>query len=152
MDFDDPRMWDPWLAVVEVYYPGLLEHAPVVLTPSGGRHVFYRCDEIEGNLKLAYQADGTIGIETRGQGGQAVLPGSPPGTHKSGGTYRLISGDFARIPRVTPKERQRLLEVARSQDERAPQAGRRPPGHVRFCADLYRDQDRGWEWEWAPPR
>src|SRR5262249_26533404 len=37
--------------------PGLVARLPQVMTPSGGLHVLYRCDQIAGNQKLAQRAE-----------------------------------------------------------------------------------------------
>lgn len=37
--------------------PGLLDRLPRVKTPAGGRHIYYRCETIEGNQKLAQRAE-----------------------------------------------------------------------------------------------
>jgi hypothetical protein len=99
----------------------LSETLPMVKTPSGGLHIFYRCqDGVEGNQKLAQQveADGTLDvrIETRGEGGQVVAPGSPPACHSSGKTYDLIQGDLLDIPTITVEQRRLMLNLAKSFD------------------------------------
>jgi energy-coupling factor transporter ATP-binding protein EcfA2 len=43
--------------LVEEAARGLLGRLPQTKTPSGGRHVFYRCETIEGNQKLAERAE-----------------------------------------------------------------------------------------------
>ena len=84
-------------------------------TPSGGAHWVYRCDEIEGNQKLAQRVDGKVTIETRGEGGYLVT--APTGPSVAGRPYELISGAFSSIPTITPGERRDLLNLARSFDE-----------------------------------
>jgi putative DNA primase/helicase len=120
LDFDDPGIFAPWLRAVSKRLSGVFGYAPLIATPSDGRHLFYRCETIAGNLKLAYNADREIAIETRGQGGQAVLPGGPPGVHVTGQPYRLIGGSFGRIPTITPAQRQIVLEVSRGFDATPP--------------------------------
>lgn len=118
LDFDDITVWKPFARRLAKTYSGLFGYAPFVETPSGGRHLYYRCDEIEGNLKLAYD-DGSppkIRIETRGQGGMVVMPGSPLGTHRLGKPYRLIAGNWSKIPRITPVQRRVVLDIAREFD------------------------------------
>lgn len=91
----------------------LLRRLIVVKTPSGGYHYIYRCPgtKIDGNLQLAWHTDGTIIIETRGEGGYLA-------THVS--DYQVIQGTFDvlrmtwDIPEITPQEREFLLETARS--------------------------------------
>ncbi len=102
---------------VERRAPGLLARFPRVRTPTGGRHLPYRCDVIEGNQKLAADEHGKTLIETRGTGGQVLSPLCLPETHPSGKPYKLLAGDLTEIPTITPKERETLLSVARSFNE-----------------------------------
>ena len=80
---------------------------PYERTPSGGYHVFYRCDEpIEGNRKLASIYDPNeckpiCIIETRGEGGYVV-------TAPSKG-YLMIEGDLTSIPTITKEARDQLI-------------------------------------------
>lgn len=94
-------------------------------TPKPGTHWFYRCDEIAGNTKLAQRpvptgADGnptvTVLIETRGEGGYAVLAPSRGAVHPTGRPYTVLHGSFATIARITPDERRALFNLARTFD------------------------------------
>lgn len=131
-DCDAPELFEAWCELVESSCPGLLIRLVIVLTPSGGYHVYYRSREIEGNQKLAQRLievpEGTEGgrwidgryvklvtlLETRGEGGYVLAPGSPPECHPTGKPYLLIAGDLCSIPIITPHERAVLLDVARS--------------------------------------
>lgn len=97
-----------------------LEDSYSELTPGGGMHWFYRCSEIGPNTKLARRRldDSTIKvlIETRGEGGFAVVAPSDGKVH-SQGAYRLLRGGVDTIPTITPKEREQLFWIARSFDE-----------------------------------
>jgi len=119
LDFDEPELFEPWQALVEGASGSLLDDLPIVLTPSGGIHVFFRCEEIAGNQKLA-QREGENGpevmIETRGEGGYVLLPGCPPECH-SEGEYILLCGDLTQIPTILKAECLLLLNSARSFDE-----------------------------------
>src|SRR5690606_12049740 len=55
IDFDLAGVaFEPWRARVEAVCPGLIDRLVVETTPSGGRHVAYRCsDPVCGNMKLA---------------------------------------------------------------------------------------------------
>ena len=55
-----------------------------------------------------------IAIETRGEGGYAVVPGS---LHPSGRRYEALAGDFANIPTVPQAVADALLAAARKLDE-----------------------------------
>ena len=85
-------------------------------TGGGGYQVAWRCDEIEANQKLAWapapdEASGKkVMIETRGEGGYFLVA---PSVHPSGRHYELLHGRFSQIPRITPAERQHLLDCAR---------------------------------------
>jgi hypothetical protein len=121
LDFDAAAIFAPWCGTVSKLIPSLLARLPLGQTPSDGRHVYYRCPIIKGNLKLA-QRPNTEGrpetlIETRGEGGYAIIPPSPPQCHPLGKPYRLLRGDLAYIPSITPEERTILLNAARALNE-----------------------------------
>ena len=85
----------------------LFDKLVCVETPTLGHHLYARCTEPpQGNHHLAKQADGKKAIiETRGEGGYTIAPGSPGACHPTGKTYRLIRGRFTDIPILTPDER-----------------------------------------------
>jgi putative DNA primase/helicase len=102
-------------------------------TPNGF-HLAWRCpDGVEGNKKLAriylYNSDGTpklieggkhdtkATIETRGEGGYAIIAPSNGTVHPSGKGYQLIKGSLSTIPVITGQERAELLNLARTLDE-----------------------------------
>jgi phage/plasmid-associated DNA primase len=112
-----------------------------VASPGGGIHFIYRCPELGslertlGNERLAsrYLLDDsgnripnrkktgeiTKGyrqkpkLETRAQGGYAIVPGSPLEVHPSRKPYALISGSFDAVPEITLEERKALFDIAR---------------------------------------
>jgi hypothetical protein len=93
IDFDSPEAFGAWAAKLNEREPGLLGRFPVVLTPSGGRHLYHRLrGPVEGNRKLAVDDGGKVLIETRGEGGYVLAPGSPLTCHPSGNAYRHLSG------------------------------------------------------------
>ena len=119
---------------------GLVRQCAHVRTPSGGDHLYYRCEEApEGNQVLARSVrEGNEGeshsrrignkyyvvktlIETRGQGGYTVAPPSPGTVHPSGRMYKLLSGDFTDLPLFTSDVRQALLSIAREFNQALPQ-------------------------------
>jgi hypothetical protein len=53
-------------------------------------------------------------IETRGKGGYAIAPPSPPACHPWHRSYQLLCGDLAAIPTMTVGERACLLQTARA--------------------------------------
>ncbi len=106
LDFDDPAAFDNWTALVEsLGGEELLKKLPIVMTPSGF-HVYYRCEDVvEGNQKLA-QRKGSGGrpevlVETRGEGGYVLLPGSPPECHPSKQPYILVQGVLSQSPTIS---------------------------------------------------
>jgi putative DNA primase/helicase len=93
---------------------GYLEHSP------NGVHLFYRCAETEcKKLARRKNEDGSIKtlIETKGEGGYAVVAPSNGQVHPTGKPYTLISGGPESIVTITPAEREELHRIARSFDE-----------------------------------
>lgn len=82
-------------------------------TPSGGFHLVWQCDgrKIK-NLKLAEKSNHECMIETRGDGGYFLISPSA--------NYTLESGDWSSIPTISEEDRDALLSLARSFDERPP--------------------------------
>ncbi|HEX9929315.1 MAG TPA: phage/plasmid primase, P4 family [Pyrinomonadaceae bacterium] len=125
LDHDAPELYEPWRELVDETAPGLLDRLTIVQTPSGGYHLYYRCQTIEGNKKLAEKPSTNKNgkpnrdtlIETRGEGGYALVPPSPPACHEENKPYVLLSGSFKQIAEITVEERQILLDCARSFDE-----------------------------------
>ena len=109
LDFDDPTAFPAWQQQTSF----LTAPLPTIQTPSGGFHVYYRCKEIRGNTVLARETSGHIRIETRGEGGLIVAPGSPPATHPDNKPYTLISGNPFRPPVISSPQRETLWAVAR---------------------------------------
>ncbi|MGK2965523.1 MAG: AAA family ATPase [Tepidiformaceae bacterium] len=91
-------------------------------TPGNGIHWFYRCEEIAGNTKLATVSAPTdanprgvkVLIETRGEGGYAVMAPSFGAVHPSGLAYEVLSGNPGDIITITPEERASLWALART--------------------------------------
>jgi len=96
-----------------------VDHMPHIATQSGGFHIYYKCEVIEGARKLAQRYSGQTTknglpipwaiIETRGEGGYVV---SPPTQG-----YTLINGDLFNVPIISIEEREFIWEVCRSQNE-----------------------------------
>jgi hypothetical protein len=91
----------------------LLSRLIIQSTPSGGQHYIYRCPGamIDKNLKLALHSDKTVILETRGEGGYFCT--SKINNKIMQGKLDLENLDVE-IPIITPKERDFLLETARS--------------------------------------
>jgi hypothetical protein len=118
IDFDVARFYEAW----KVQVGSLADGLPVQRTgrEGGGYQVWFRCDDPGKNVKLAWVADETeetgrkCSVETRGEGGYAVMPGS---LHPSGRRYEAINSDFAAVPTVPQAQADALLAAARKLDE-----------------------------------
>ena len=111
IDFDQKaEAYPAWCAKID---SSLLSELVVECTPSGGKHVVYRCaGAVEGNQKLAQGVrNGKIAtlVETRGEAGLFLCAPSPG--------YTLEHGDFAHIPTIQQEAREALLSAARELDE-----------------------------------
>lgn len=129
LDFDDATLVKPWHELVEQCQPGLVDRLVVVQTPRPGMSVWYRCETIEGNQKLA-EGYGPTGekktlIETRGQGGYALIPPSPAACHETLRPYRLRQGTLQNIPTIYRHERELLLNCARCFHSLKPESPKR---------------------------
>lgn len=109
LDFETDAAWREWLERCPLP-PGL----PVVVTPGGGRHVYYRCAVADGNLKLARNEAKETLIETRGDGGYVLAPGSPADCHPTGREYVIEVGSLSSIGTVTAEQREDMHAAARS--------------------------------------
>ena len=114
LDFDEPRFFDAFKQQVDI------TPFPVQQTGGGGYQLMFRCPQPKHNLKLAWVADSTepegrrIAIETRGEGGYAVIA---PSLHPSGNYYTMLQGSFGAIPLISQDEAEQLLEAASQLDE-----------------------------------
>jgi replicative DNA helicase len=91
---------------------------PIVKTPSGGYHIYYRASNTEKSSKLAERpatleelekdprAKTICLLETRGLRGYVVAPPSPG--------YEFIQGSAEMIPVINPDQRNELRELCRS--------------------------------------
>ncbi len=127
IDFDSIEYFVPWATEVERQAPGLLQRLVHVQSPRPGAHIYFRSAAPEGNQPLArYRMttnDGQPGtiktaIETRGVGGYALIPPSPPECHPSMRPY-LYQGQrtLVDVPTISVAERQLLIETARRFDQ-----------------------------------
>lgn len=120
LDFDDAEALDEYQArALEFGAADLLGRvmdAYLEVTPRGV-HLFWRCETIAGNQRLAADAAGKVRIETRGEGGYVVVAPSYGEVHQTGAPY-ISSGEAADIVTLTADERDTLLSVARSLDRR----------------------------------
>lgn len=121
--------------LVEEHAPGLLDRLPLVETPSGGWHFYFRLPEIVKSKKLALLerevAQGTKGvkerdgrffkretlIETKGDGGYVLAPGSPAKCHPTGKLYRILHGSLSNVPLISMDDWAVLHDCASSFNE-----------------------------------
>lgn len=113
------KLFEGYLQDITDNDPELATSLLIIQTKSGGYHIYYHCDVIQGNQKLAQRPSSDdeikknpgdkikVLIETRGQGGYVVAPPSKG--------YTRSRGD--KIPTITPDQRDILLELARSYNE-----------------------------------
>lgn len=112
LDFDVEGYYERWITAVGDMSEGL----PTQRTGGGGVQVGWRCPSPDGNLKLAWHPDDeahsgrVVAIETRGEGGYALLP---PSMHPSGTRYELMQGKFSNTPTISQERRDSLLAAAR---------------------------------------
>lgn len=160
-EFDERWVYDEYkLIAIEVGLGELVERIEagyLEQSPSGGVHWLMRCDAIAGNTLLAQRPkraeekrhpkdDWQVLIETRGEGGYAVLAPSHGSVHPSGRPYVLLRGGFASIPVVTPEERQALWDLARSFDQTPDTIPTEPPSAGRSSGTLIDDVNRRMTW------
>jgi DNA-binding MarR family transcriptional regulator len=116
IDFDVAGFYENWLQLVGDLADGL----PRQRTGGGGYQVLMRCPEPGRNTELAYalnEAEETgreVAIETRGEGGYAVLA---PSMHPSGNRYVSLVDDLADIPMIAQARADALLAAARKLDQ-----------------------------------
>lgn len=91
---------------------------PIVRTVNMGLHLYYRCNEIAGNQKLASNVKKEVLIETRGEGGYVVAPPTPG--------YTLFHGSILAIPEISLEQREKLFAIAASFDETETEGEREP--------------------------
>lgn len=107
-DIDAETIFPKWSKLVDP----TLANLPVVKTPSGGYHVYYRCKSVCGNQKIAMLNDGVL-IESRGQGGYVTTILSPPKVHARHCEYVQVAGAaLPEVPTITPKQRTALWNAA----------------------------------------
>ncbi len=127
LDFDDHALenFPEFCSIIQVERPGLMERLVVNKTPRPGYHVVYRVDsQVSGSTKLAtvpwlnpdtQREQPKVMIETRGDGGYFIVPGSPPCAHENNRPYEWHSGPrLSCVQTITMAERETLLAYARS--------------------------------------
>lgn len=123
LDFDlkndiTGTLFDDFIQMLMDTMPELVSTFTIAESRSKGRHVYYKCSEIEGNKKLAgrHATEDELKksphlkqygmIETRGEAGIIVCHPSPG--------YTWLQGDLTTVPVITPEARAEILNIARS--------------------------------------
>jgi hypothetical protein len=116
LDFDRPDLYECYEALADDNGLGeLVRRLPLVETPSGGAHCYYRCEQpVGGNRKLARDASQQTLIETRGEGGYAIVPPSPAACHPDRRPYVMRRGDLTALPVLSEGEVTALHRLARA--------------------------------------
>jgi hypothetical protein len=115
------HLWDDFQTLIKDNIPGLFEKMVVAKTINNGYHIYYRCEKVQGNKKLAvrpalpdekkknqYDTNRVL-IETRGTGGYVIAAPTPG--------YEFIQGNPDVIPLITPEQREILFAIAQSFNE-----------------------------------
>jgi hypothetical protein len=145
IDFDQKAdvIFPEWRELVRSERLDLWPKLCVIRTPRQpvGFHVKYKCSgvQIPGNHRLAKDPslpkNKQVLIETRGEGGYTVAPGSPACCHENNAVYEHVEGPPPwALATITVGEREILLLTARSfnrepaAEERTPSASRNGAG------------------------
>jgi Bifunctional DNA primase/polymerase, N-terminal len=108
LDFDLPGVFEEWRSCVPQH---ILDRCCVVQTPRGW-HVHARCPgHSVRNVKLL-KLDGKTAIETRGEGGYALLPGCPVECHALQLPYVVTEGSIVGVQDITEEELWLLTDAA----------------------------------------
>ena len=119
LDFDEPGLFEQYDALCRAQgYGVVLDAMPLIETPSGGRHLLYRCAvSVTGNQKLAETPERKTRIETRGEGGYTLGAGSPAECHSAGKPYPFLRGRPGTLPILSAEDRDALLSLAMTFNE-----------------------------------
>ena len=145
IDIDDPGLVRAYIEALKEADAALVHKLAFVATPrrneegKSGAHIYYRCEQPEGNQKLAMSEplpvldeDGnqrtnpitgepvtkpeTL-IETRGEGGYVLTIGCPGACHPTGNEYEHKMGcPITELQPITKQERSLLFRIAASFD------------------------------------
>jgi len=115
------KLWEELYKIIEDNIPEIFNSLVIAQTKSGGYHIYYKCNEIKGNLKLANRKASAeeiakdpkdkvrVLIETRGEGGYVIAPDTEG--------YKFIKGSPDNIPLITPEQKEKLFFISRSFNE-----------------------------------
>lgn len=121
LDFETADIYYQWAELVKAVQPNLLNKLVITQTPGKyeqpGRHVRYRLTgmPVPGNMKLAMNDNGKdCLIETRGEGGYALAPGSAANAHPTKRIYKNLQGKITEVGHISAREREVLIGCAQS--------------------------------------
>lgn len=110
-------LWGEFRDLMEEHLSGIFPRLPIVRTPSGGAHIYYRAEKPAGekaNPALSCDETGkNATIETRTQGGYIITPPTEG--------YRFEQGSLDDIPSLSAEERALLHALAKSFDLTPPE-------------------------------
>lgn len=122
----DPQAdWEKIKSILKKECKGWANQVVIEASQNGGYHILYRCDEVQGNQKIASRpltqqeidAAEKVGIkpeqhktivETRGEGGYFVCAPSDG--------YTIMKGDFAKLKPITVEMRRSMLAALKAMD------------------------------------
>ncbi len=115
LDFDDPSLFPEFCnRANQTGLAPIIDRLICQETPSGGHHLVWCCEDTSlRNMKLAERENREVLIETRGKGGYFLISPSKG--------YNLLFSDWKNVPTITVEEREALIELARSFNERVPE-------------------------------
>jgi hypothetical protein len=121
LDFDEPGLFEQFVEACRDNDLGdVVDKCPLDETPSGGRHLYYRCeDEVGPRVILAQKhnpdnpSKPKIRIETRSEGNYTVVPPTPAACHRLNKPYRMLCGKPIEAPVLSAYERAGLRAMAR---------------------------------------
>ena len=127
LDFDDGEVFRRWVAAVRrnaslnALYEQIASGYEEV-SPSGGRHLLYLCEEIAGSQKLAMRSTDDPArpktlAETRGNRALLIIDPSRGSVHPSGKPYRRVRGSVRHISHITSQQRHQVLQSVRAFNE-----------------------------------
>ena len=115
------NLWNEFSNMLKDNLLGTYDKLLISETKNKGYHIYYKAENIGGNIKLANrettpeekektptEKTKTL-IETRGEGGYVIAPPTPG--------YNYIQGDVLNIPTIKPEERNLIINIARSFNE-----------------------------------
>ena len=128
-DHDAELIFPAWLKKLTPEIRGKLT---VIETGGFGFHVIYRSELINGNEKIAisetddeYRSE--VIVESRGEGGYIVAPGSPLEVHRTGSPYVQVTGlPLPALPFMTQSDRVAMWRAAHQFDHRPKEEVLRP--------------------------